>query len=219
MTASRGVRRKALPFGCWVVALDKGFRTPCHIWHGSVGSHGYGRWKGDLVHREAYRRLRGHIPPGLSIDHLCRQRLCVNPDHLEIVTLAENTRREVSFLIQEGRLPTGPQCGHKIEPHWKNCRICARKRRDRYKAKLKRKFGSKTVVGGLGKLDHAGLRKQREARDAKASEIAKAYVAGIPTPEIARQFGLGNRADVHRYLKLAGVKPNRNPSLKKREGE
>jgi hypothetical protein len=47
----------------------------------------------DLAHRVAYRLTVGEIPDGLTVDHLCRNRMCVNPDHMELVTLAENGRR------------------------------------------------------------------------------------------------------------------------------
>ena len=78
-------------------------RAGCWGWRGSVGNHGYGRIrKRDdgrqtelLAHRYSYELFRGRIPDGLCIDHLCRNRLCANPAHLEVVTLAENTRREM----------------------------------------------------------------------------------------------------------------------------
>jgi len=45
------------------------------------------------AHRLAYERARGPIPEGKQVDHLCRQRDCVNPEHLELVTQVENIRR------------------------------------------------------------------------------------------------------------------------------
>lgn len=71
----------------------------CWPWTGLKDRDGYGRFRVNAqqkafgVHRWAYMSLRGPIPEGLVIDHLCRVRHCVNPDHLEAVTNAENVRR------------------------------------------------------------------------------------------------------------------------------
>lgn len=71
--------------------------TPCKIWTGHIDDDGYGRvqrggkWRG--AHRVVWEDERGPIPAGLVIDHLCRNRACVNVEHMEPVTSAENTRR------------------------------------------------------------------------------------------------------------------------------
>jgi hypothetical protein len=74
----------------------------CWLWNGRPGRNGYGRISiGNrvlYVHRVSYEHHVGPIPAGLTIDHLCRVRLCVRPDHLEPVTRAENTRREARAL-------------------------------------------------------------------------------------------------------------------------
>ena len=71
--------------------------TPCTLWEGAVQSRGYGSLKiggkSMLAHRRAWEVARGPIPEGMTIDHLCRQKLCVNPDHMEVVTRGENLRR------------------------------------------------------------------------------------------------------------------------------
>lgn len=72
---------------------ERGYATPCWIWQGPVYGSGYGAASKELAHRWAYERARGPIPQGLTIDHLCCVPLCVNPDHLEVVTMAENCRR------------------------------------------------------------------------------------------------------------------------------
>lgn len=70
----------------------------CWIWTGHVGKRGYGTVMGErrkplLAHRVMYEKYVGPIPDGLQLDHLCRNRKCVNPKHLEPVTTQENTRR------------------------------------------------------------------------------------------------------------------------------
>lgn len=69
----------------------------CWHWTGAKYGNGYGAfWTGhrnERAHRAMYELLVGAIPTGLTIDHLCSVRHCVNPAHLEPVTLAENVRR------------------------------------------------------------------------------------------------------------------------------
>lgn len=83
----------------------------CWIWLGSTTGSGHGviqrgrRREGMmLAHRLAYELLRGEIPDGLCLDHLCRVRSCVNPWHLEPVTIAENTLRGQSPAIVAHRV-------------------------------------------------------------------------------------------------------------------
>lgn len=69
----------------------------CWNWTASIDRAGYGRVRNRLgtclAHRIAYELLIGPIPAGLVLDHLCKNTTCVNPDHLEPVTDAENRRR------------------------------------------------------------------------------------------------------------------------------
>jgi hypothetical protein len=70
----------------------------CWLWTAQIGSNGYGRFSSRsdgprLAHRVAYELVIGEIPAGLVIDHLCRNRACVNPHHMEPVTIGENVRR------------------------------------------------------------------------------------------------------------------------------
>lgn len=76
--------------------VDIGEADECWLWKLSCGSHGYGQtWDGEtvlLAHRVAWVLTNGAIPDGLTIDHLCRVRRCVNPGHLRLLTNVENAR-------------------------------------------------------------------------------------------------------------------------------
>ena len=69
----------------------------CIVWSGSKIWNGYGQsvlyGVNALVHRSVYEHFRGKIPDGLVLDHLCRNRACANPYHLEAVTASVNSRR------------------------------------------------------------------------------------------------------------------------------
>lgn len=76
---------------------DRGWGTACWIWQGGSNHNGYGRcrWNGRMrpAHAMMYEQAGGTIPQGMQLDHLCCVPACVNPEHLEPVTAAENTRR------------------------------------------------------------------------------------------------------------------------------
>ena len=79
---------------------DTGFASPCWLWLLAKDKAGYGFMRergGPMVyaHRALYENVNGPVPYGLQLDHLCRVPSCVNPDHLEPVTPAENCRRGV----------------------------------------------------------------------------------------------------------------------------
>lgn len=72
-------------------------KDECWNWLGPITANGYGRFcvrtKSFLAHRWVYEEVVDVIPPGFVLDHLCRNRLCVNPMHLDLVEHKENARR------------------------------------------------------------------------------------------------------------------------------
>ncbi len=84
-------------------SVGVGHPAGCWWWEGQINSNGYGifmvgrRSLGEartvIAHRFAYESLVALIPDGLQLDHLCLNRRCVNPDHLQPVSAGENTRR------------------------------------------------------------------------------------------------------------------------------
>ena len=88
--------------------------TGCIEWTGCLSGGGYAQMKvggrSTYVHRWAWERANGPIPEGLFLDHLCRNRLCSNPDHLEPVTFRENVLRgvgETAMNARKGACPVG----------------------------------------------------------------------------------------------------------------
>jgi hypothetical protein len=108
--------------------------SACWIWGGSRIWNGYGRFriggKTHLAHRVAYEAARGEIPAGLTLDHLCRVRACVNPQHLEPVTMRENVMRGAGLAAQNAK-HTACRNGHEYDDQTprnrdgsRRCRIC-----------------------------------------------------------------------------------------------
>jgi hypothetical protein len=113
----------------------------CWEWRASRDSYGYGHaWvRGKLVqsHRFAYIAMRGPIAAGLTIDHLCRNRGCANPAHMEVVSRGENIRRSSAWHHFAAAQLAKTHCprGHEYTPEntylqdgFRSCRYCRNNR-------------------------------------------------------------------------------------------
>lgn len=126
-----------LPNGCWE-------------WHGARNTKGYGNIRVDKdspaksVHRVAYTEMVGPIPEGMEIDHLCRNRSCINPDHLEAVTRITNIQRvdQRKTVCKSGHEMTAANTRiytTKSGMETRKCRACGRDSTRQYRLRMKEK--------------------------------------------------------------------------------
>ena len=128
----------------------------CLIWTGELNAAGYGcisignAKRGtrirSMAHRVSYELAKGPIPKGLDLDHLCRNPVCINPDHLEPVTRSENNRRGDLMRRKDVRVKTHCINGHEFPPviaristtgKPKGCVICRREAMARLRQRKK----------------------------------------------------------------------------------
>lgn len=129
-----------------VICKPSTLDTGCWEWSGGTNNDGYGQANigkvKQKVHRVMYEHFIGKIPEGLETDHLCRNRKCANPYHLEPVTHQENTLRGFGITAQNARKTECKQ-GHPLNEEntylnprgGRRCRICATLNKERWKNK------------------------------------------------------------------------------------
>lgn len=131
----------------------------CLVWTGCKSS-GYGRFglgrRSIRAHRFAFA-LVSEIPPGLELDHLCRNRACVNPEHLEPVRHRENFMRSPITMNRVHAGKTHCPQGHQYEGEnlhilpngWRQCRTCNRANTARRRAREAAGGPGRTFEGAL----------------------------------------------------------------------
>lgn len=131
--------KSSLPARFWAKTEQAGDHI---LWVAAQNSRGYGCYGVDgvsqLAHRVAWEDAHGPIPDGLTIDHLCRIKCCVNVAHMELVTRTENQRR-ASFLKPGGECsnghPIATEADLYVNPRGRaECRACRRNASARDKA-------------------------------------------------------------------------------------
>lgn len=127
--------------------IERDAKTGCWLWTGAL-SLGYGQISDPVApgkskpvraYALSYRMHKGDVPAGLELDHLCRNRRCCNPDHLEPVTHQENMRRS-PIVGRHPNPPTTCKNGHPFSAHngkHRICHTCLRDATRRYRQKQK----------------------------------------------------------------------------------
>ena len=149
-----GWRPRGTPDIRFTKQIIQGNADECVLWAGKVNNMGYGQFCLTgvfvLAHRYSYEQVKGAIPEGLVLDHLCGNPRCVNPVHLEAVTQADNLRRGKGFGGINSRKTTCPN-GHaytdettlRNKQGWRECRICRQ-------AREKKRVRNRRVNHGMG---------------------------------------------------------------------
>lgn len=151
---------------------------PCLMFIGADNGNGYGQFRyngsNGYAHRYAWERANGPIPDGLTVDHLCRVRLCVNVRHLELVEGVENYLRAVRIRTH---CPNGHEYTGRTENGKRRCMEC--------KLAVWRKQSAKQTA----EVQARGDKRFRYDQELKSQLITAAVERRITVAEAANQLG------------------------------
>ena len=172
--------------GCWLsnysIKGGKGYAT--------VGARIDGKEYTFLAHRASWVHSNGQIPDGMVIDHICRTRHCVNPDHLRLLTLERNTQLRLGKDFPEGTCGWGHDDSNMRTVTWSGrtqrmCNECLRER-NAYLTEIRRGIRLLEIAYGLGgheaKRTYPAMIAEREAR---VAAVAAARIAASTDTERA----------------------------------
>lgn len=158
--------------------------TACWVWTGQVMSNGYGNFwaygRKRRAHRFSYQTFKGAIPTGLEPDHLCRNRACVNSEHLELVTRSENNRRGLLGVLRK-EVQTHCKRGHPFDEAntsvdakgHRTCRICRNEHAARWNRRHKEYCAKKRMeyyYRNLEKCRAAAREYQRKKKERRENQ-------------------------------------------------
>lgn len=140
-----------------IFKIVNGQLSECWAWIATKHEAGYGQiavkgrlWRSHIL---SYTWEKGSIPDGFQIDHLCRTRECVRPDHLEAVTPAINVQRGICASSEKEGCPKGHLYDIVDSAGRRRCRICVRERgrinQQKYYKRLREKYGTTTTADAL----------------------------------------------------------------------